>query len=106
MNIEKYLVVTAVKSRYGGYTARVELREREPKLKGDQLSLLLRLEVPNALFERPKLRATMKVPDEAVPQVNITPEITTNIEAIIRERTGLEMVVTLVDQPQEEKADE
>lgn len=89
MIIVKYLVVN--------HRGNVVIREREPSMKGNEIAVRVELNVPDELFERPILRANMKIPKEAVPKVNITAEVTDNIEKIIKQATGLEMAVTLVE---------
>jgi len=70
--------------------------ERIPKLKGNQVALRLEIDLPRALFTRPTLQARMVIPDEAVPAVKISPEVTDNISRIIKESTGLTMSVNVI----------
>lgn len=93
MMLDKFLVIRGERSRYGGLKLTAKLAEREPNMDGKEIALHLQIEIPEALFKRPYLQAKMKLPDELVPKLSITPEITTNLERIIKERTGLEMVV-------------
>lgn len=93
MQINKFLIINS----RGGIT----LREREPNLKGNEIALNLVFDVPDELFKRPVLVAKMAIPQTAVPKSKITPEITTNIEKIVKEATGLNLVVTVIEQPEE-----
>lgn len=104
MLIDKYLVIEAKKSRYSYFSPRVRLVERAPSLSGSEVGVRLRIEIPDAFFKRPILTAEMTIPDTAVPTINITPEITTNIEEIIKERTGLDMVISIVPYKEEESS--
>jgi len=76
--------------------SKIEIRERKPTLNGNQVALRMILDIPSALFERPVLEAKMVIPEAAVPQSNITVEVTTDIEKIIKERTGLDLKVNVV----------
>lgn len=107
MTIYKYLIISATISRYG-YVGKpsVALRDREPKLKGNEISLKLALDLPDALFKRPQLEAKMVVPAEAAAKIKITPEITDNIEKIIKETIGLTMAVSVVPQEEKKKDDQ
>lgn len=100
MILDKYLVITKSGSSWKK-NYKIEIKERFPSLTGNQIGLRLKLEIPDALFERPILEATMKVPTEAVPKITITPQITDNIERIIREATGLQMKVGIVEHEKE-----
>lgn len=95
MQISKYLIVNS--------RGNVTMRERPPRLQGNEIAVLLTLAVPDAIFKRPTLEARMVVPNEAVPKATITPKVTDNIEKIIKEATGLNMVVTVMEQEQDEK---
>jgi hypothetical protein len=93
MQIDKYLIINN--------RGHVELRERQPRLAGNEIALNLMLNVPDELFERPTLVAKMTIPQAAVPKSTITPQITDNIERIVKEATGLNLVVTVVEHPEE-----
>jgi hypothetical protein len=93
MIVIKYLVIN--------HRGNVTIREREPRLAGNEIALRIQLDVPDKLFERPVLMASMKVPSEAVPKAQITTAVTDNVERIIKETTGLEMHVTVVEHEEE-----
>lgn len=93
MTIMKYLIITK--------TGNVTLRQQEPRLSANEIALRIHLQVPDALFKRPILEARMEIPDEAVPHATITPQIRDNVENLIKEATGLNMVVSLVEQETE-----
>jgi hypothetical protein len=104
MLVDKYLIISAKKSRYGYPSPQVRMVEKEPTLDGNEISMRLKIDIPDAFFKRPRLEAVMKLPEELVPKTSLTPEITTNVEKIIKETTGLTMVVSIVDNA--EKTDE
>lgn len=97
MIIIKHLVINSRRN--------VTIREKPPKLKGNEICLKLELDIPNAIFERPLLVARMNVPASAVPQVTIDTKITDNIEKIIKAQTGLSMVVSILEEEEREKYD-
>lgn len=103
MKIEKYLVIGAEKSRYGYLKEKVELRERVPTLKGNQVSLRLQITIPDAVFKRPQLEASLVVPDTAIAPLNISPEMTDNISKIVKETTGLTIAVKVVEHEEEKR---
>lgn len=103
MNITKYLVVSATKSRYGnGFsTSKVELKEREPTLAGNEVAVRLNIEIPDAFFARPTLEAKLAIPAEAVPKSKITTSVTDNVEKLIKSATGLDFKVRIIEQAEE-----
>ena len=78
------------------------MREREPRLAGNEIALRILIDIPSQMFQRPILEAKMAIPENAIPKATITPEIATNVERLIKEATGLNMVVTVIEQPKEE----
>ncbi len=95
MKVDKYLIIN---SRGG-----IAVRERTPRLGGNEIGLRLVIDIPQKLFERPTLVAEMKIPESAVPKSSITPAITDNVEKLIKEATGLEMRVSIIEQPNDEE---
>lgn len=95
MTISKYIVIN---SRGGA-----KITGREPRLNANEISLRIYLEVPNAMFERPRLEAIMKVPVEAIPRAKITTSLSDNVEKLIKQATGLTMKVNIIDQKEENK---
>lgn len=104
MKIDKYLVIKGKKGRYSysGVSAQVRLVEREPSLAGDEVAVRLVIDIPDAFFKRPTLTAELAIPSEAVPQTKLTPEVTDNVEKLIKEGTGLDMKVSIVPYKDEE----
>lgn len=96
MILHKYIVIEGRQSRYNDLNLTARMVERVPKLKGNEIALRLVIDLPKALFIRPTLEARMTIPDEAVPTIEITPEVTDNIAKIIKESTGLTMSVNVV----------
>ena len=102
MQLTKYLVISAKKDRYGGLSPVVRLAEREPKLQGNEIAVRLSLALPNEFFKRPTFEVRMTVPDEAVPKTAITAKTVDDIEKIVKETTGLNITVALVEHPEKE----
>lgn len=95
MIIQKHLVITS--------RGNVRIVEREPSLSASEISLKIVLDIPNSLFERPRLEAMMKVPNDAVPKSKITTTVTDNVEKIIKTATGLNMKVSIVENEEEKE---
>lgn len=101
MIITQYIIVGGAKSRYGGLTPKLRLVQKVPTLKGNEFSLRLQLDIPDAIFKRPQLSAELTVPDTAVSSININPDVTKKIESIIKETTGLTMNVSVIEHEEE-----
>jgi len=93
MKIQQWLTISA------SGTAKISVNR--PYMAVDEIAILLSLDIPDALFTKPKLVAEIKVPDTAVKPEQVTAEVTDNIEEAIKSVTGLEMRVSVVEPEQE-----
>jgi len=93
MKVQKWLTI----SRSG--TAKISVNR--PYMAVDEIAVLLSLDIPDALFTKPKLVAEIKVPETSVTPEQMTAEVTDNIAEAIKSVTGLEMRVSVVE-PEEE----
>jgi hypothetical protein len=73
------------------------ITQGRPSTGYDEISILLRFDIPKELFERPKLVANVRIPAEAVRQEVITAEIVDNIESVIKSSIGMDLKVSVVD---------
>lgn len=104
--ITKYLVISANESRYGSLRHNVRMVEKAPKLKGNEVSVRISINLPDALFKRPELVAKLDVPASAVRDIHISPDVTDNIEKIIKEATGLTVSINVIEHPEDKKNDD
>ena len=87
-----YLIVSS--------TGKVRLTKTRPALEWNEIAIHLNLSLPEMLFKRPLLSASVIVGDEAVRPVEISPEILINTAELIEQQTGLKVELSLVgDKP-------
>ncbi|HEX9987058.1 MAG TPA: hypothetical protein VGE45_01065 [Chloroflexia bacterium] len=83
-----YLVVT----RNGA----VDVYKKTPSVRADQVSVRCQLQIPQALFERPHLSATIVVPEEAARPTEISAEVLGNWQEAIQQATGLDIQLSVL----------
>ena len=88
MIIRKWLTITG----RGG----AKLSTYSPTIKGDEIAIRLELNIPNALFTKPRIVAQIKVSEEAVNKEVITAEVIDNIEDAIKQATDLTLNVKVL----------
>lgn len=71
----------------------VETRAKRPSMGPHDQSLKLTLSVPESLFFKPALEATISVPEDQAPPV-ITPELQANIAQAIKDQMGITLHIT------------
>lgn len=89
MNTKFYLVVNN-----NGTTRTCKNR---PDLAWNQISMLLSLSLPDALFQKPALSAEIIIPDSAAIPVNIPAETQLNVQNAIETAVGMEVRLTMVE---------
>ena len=87
MKIKKWLTVGKNKS--------ARLTAGKPSLDWDEVSILLEIELPDALFQKPRLEAKITVPDEAARSDTISSVVSDNVQEAIQQATGLTFSVAV-----------
>jgi hypothetical protein len=101
MQISQYLIVR----KYGNpswpkFSSR--LTAGSPALSSNEIAVKLNLILPDAIFDKPAFEAKVVVPDEAVSKPVITADVIDNVEEIIKQNTGFEVKLEIVEQDKEE----
>lgn len=87
MKVKGYLVVTSNGS--------AKFVKKYPDLNFNEVAVGVNLELPDKLFERPVLNATITVPDNAVLPYQIPVEVMDEIEAALASVEGAEVKLTI-----------
>lgn len=78
----------------------VSVKKNKPKLGWNQISIRLNIQIPNELFLRPHLEATIKVQD--IPNTAFNPELILNTKELIEQQTGAKIDFKII-LPEEDK---
>lgn len=73
----------------------VKTTKNRPNLNWNEVSIQTSLTLPDMLFRKPHLQATIVVSDEAAAPKEISVETADNIQSAIEEATGLEVRLTI-----------
>ncbi len=93
MKLNYYLVVSK--------SGTVRAVKNKPNLGFDEIAIYHNLELPDALFKKPTLEATIMIPEyAALPQI-IEADVVENVKDAIANATGLEVRISL-ESPSEE----
>jgi hypothetical protein len=68
----------------------------KPDLKWDEVTMLLSVNVPDLLFQRPSLKAEITIPEEAAGPEEIKSTVVEDVREAIKTATGLEMHVGII----------
>lgn len=93
MNTSFYLKV----NKWGSVRAVTQAKS----LAGDEVLISLELEIPDRIFEKPSLQATITIPEEAVGNTPINAEVKDNVAEAIEQATGLKFAITVVEKKEE-----
>ena len=101
MNISSYLCIKKTGSKYAPrYSVRVT--KTSPALDFNEIAMKLSLQIPDEIFEKPQLSASITVPKEAVSAPVIEAEIIDNVEQIIEQQTGFKVKLEVVSKDEEQ----
>jgi hypothetical protein len=92
MKIDCYLIVSK-----SGSTS---IRKGRPALNWDEVAILLNIDIPDAVFTRPQMKADIKIPDEAGNPNVISAETQQEVQNILQEK-GFEVRVLPQEKDQE-----
>jgi hypothetical protein len=70
---------------------------RTPALSKDEIAIKLQISVPDALFTRPQLQATVTIPEDAITKPVLEATVLDNVREIIQQQTGMDVRVSLVE---------
>ena len=90
MKVTKWLTIHAD----GG----ARITAKRPALSPHEVAILLKIDLPDALFRRPRLEAKVTIPDEAAVNETINAVVAENVKEAIEQATGLTFSVC-VKQP-------
>ncbi|SFB68982.1 hypothetical protein SAMN05216321_101146 [Cupriavidus sp. OV038] len=96
MNIKlDFYAVVSQRFTASGYAAgkpSVRVTRTKPNCDATEVPIRISLQLPESLFKRPSLRATIVVP-EGQAQFEITPDVEEGIAQLVREHMGITMQV-------------
>ena len=92
MKITSFLCI----KKTGSYRSLIRVVKSQPALDFNEIAVKLNIEIPDELFSKPRLEATINVPKDAVSAPVIEAEVIDNIQDIIKKNTGLEVRLNLV----------
>lgn len=103
MKTSRYLVVKGRKSYLDRWECQqVRITTGKPRLGPNEHAIKIDLDLPDVLFERPQLVASIVVPVDSVSKPIIEAETIDTIQEVLESIVGVDLTITLVepDQPQ------
>lgn len=92
MDCEFYLIFARKARHWNGMNVR--LAHKKPALEPGEVPIKVSASLPDALFARPQLNATIKITDDKVTAPVVSAEITQNIEKIVGEALGIDLKIS------------
>lgn len=91
-----FYAIIGQKFRDSGFTdgkPSIRTAKTTPRLEPHEVPVFIHLELPEGLFKRPRLTASITVPEEQAPVV-ITPQVQSDIADIIAQQLGVTVNIT------------
>lgn len=80
----------------------VNTTKTRPDLKFDEVAVLVNVELPDILFQKPQITATIAVPSDNVTPYMLTAETADNVKNAIETATGINVKLT-IGEPDDEQ---
>lgn len=93
MLLQRYLVV----GKKNRHNSSARLTKNAPSLESYEIAIKLSLDIPNELFNKPQLQASIIVPKDAVTAPIIEAEVIDNIKETISKELGIDLNISLLE---------
>ena len=93
MNIIRYMVISKSERRFNDGSDRIT--KNKPALQGNEIAIRVDLSVPDELFKKPMLQASITMPKDAVSAPVIDADIVDNIQETISKQLGVELTISV-----------
>jgi hypothetical protein len=84
-------------SQNGRWRLSGRLSKSLPALKAGEIALSLTVKLPETLFKKPSLRASIEVPESAVSAPVIDSAVVDNIREIVQQQLGVDLQIAVVE---------
>lgn len=102
MKASRYLIIAGKKGFHGWECQQVRITTGKPKLKSNEHAIKIMFDLPDALFERPQLEASIVIPVDSVTKPTIEAETIDTIQEAIESQTGIDLKIQLVEPEEQE----
>lgn len=92
MRVSNYIVI-----KKNGWRYSTRLTAKAPALAHNEIAIKLAIDVPDEIFTKPALEATVKIPKEAVRSNVIEAAVIDNVQEIIKQNLGFDVKLQIVD---------
>ena len=78
-------------------------RKTKPQLNWNEIAVKIKLDIPDEIFIRPHLEATIKVDKDKITTEQIYPDIIINTKSLIEQQTGAKIDFRIIEYTKDEK---
>ncbi|HJW40756.1 MAG TPA: hypothetical protein VJ476_05920 [Rhizomicrobium sp.] len=68
-----------------------------PKMEPGEVAITVNVAVPNALFKRPQIQASISIPENAVTASVLDATVLDNVREVLEQQTGFDVKVSLIE---------
>lgn len=97
MNLDASFYLVAARAERPWRSLALRMTRKKPSLDPGEVAIRVRLELPEALFARPALEATISVPADQVNRPTINAAVVENIREVLQQQLGVDLSIQLVE---------
>ena len=88
MEVKKWLTISS--------RGACRITQGKPLVHVDEVAILLDVNIPDALFNKPRLEAKIKIPEDAAGPDVLNSEVVENVKDAIEQSTGLTFAINVI----------
>ncbi len=104
MEITQYLIVSPGQKKWGNIKAKTKLvSSLKGNIPANAVAIKLNIVLPDTIFNKPQLQATIKVREEDISKPVINAETLDNIKVALSQNLGVDMTIQVVNKEDNKK---
>jgi len=80
----------------------MSITKNRPGLDWDEISIKLEINIPDELFKRPRLEATINIPEDAAAPHIVDCQTIENFKEVIKQGTGYQLDIKVINEDKKE----
>ncbi len=92
MNINQYLIISEGKAKFSKPNVRL-VKTLKGKMPSNAIALKLNLQIPDSIFKRPQLEASIKINEEDISKPLINASVLDNISEVFKQQLGVDVKI-------------
>lgn len=96
-NLERYFIITPSSDRWREPTVKLVTKTTGVNIAGNAVVMKINLKLPEALFKKPQLEATIMVNSDQISKPLISADVMDNIKEVLKKQTSADVEIRIIE---------